>query len=41
MLALAFGVLIVMLLLGGSLWIMAHLNRNMTQMNPAEMRMQH
>jgi cytochrome o ubiquinol oxidase operon protein cyoD len=28
-LALAFGVLIVVLLIGGSLWIMAHLNHNM------------
>ncbi len=36
--ALAFGVLIVVLLLGGSLWIMAHLNRNMT-VNPAGMPM--
>ena len=27
--ALAFGVLIVLLLIGGSLWIMAHLNHNM------------
>jgi cytochrome o ubiquinol oxidase subunit IV len=32
-LALAFGVLIVVLLLGGSLWIMAHLNHNMMPMN--------
>ncbi len=39
--ALAFGVLIVVLLIGGSLWIMAHLNRNMTQMNETmQMRMQ-
>ena len=30
--ALAFGVLIVMLLIGGSLWIMAHLNHNMMPM---------
>jgi hypothetical protein len=30
--ALAFGVLIVLLLLAGSLWIMAHLNRNMMPM---------
>ena len=36
--ALAFGVLIVMLLFGGSLWIMTHLNRNMT-LNPAGMPM--
>ncbi len=32
-LALAFGVLIVMLLLVGSLWIMAHLNQNMLPMD--------
>ncbi len=32
-LALAFGVLIVMLLIGGSLWIMAHLNANMMPMD--------
>ncbi len=39
--ALAFGVLIVVLLIGGSLWIMAHLNRNMTQMNETmQMQMQ-
>jgi cytochrome o ubiquinol oxidase operon protein cyoD len=31
--ALAFGVLIVLLLLTGSLWIMAHLNHNMMPMN--------
>jgi len=31
--ALAFGVLIVILLIGGSLWIMAHLNQNMMPMN--------
>jgi cytochrome o ubiquinol oxidase operon protein cyoD len=31
--ALAFGVLIVLLLLGGSLWIMAHLNQNMMSMD--------
>jgi cytochrome o ubiquinol oxidase operon protein cyoD len=31
--ALAFGVLIVLLLLAGSLWIMAHLNHNMMPMN--------
>jgi len=31
-LALAFGVLIVFLLIGGSLWIMAHLNQNMMPM---------
>ena len=31
-LALAFGILIVMLLMGGSLWIMANLNHNMMPM---------
>jgi cytochrome o ubiquinol oxidase operon protein cyoD len=31
--ALAFGVLIVLLVLTGSLWIMAHLNHNMTPMD--------
>jgi cytochrome o ubiquinol oxidase subunit IV len=31
--ALAFGVLIVLLILGGSLWIMAHLNYNLAPMN--------
>jgi cytochrome o ubiquinol oxidase operon protein cyoD len=31
-LALAFGVLIVILFVGGSLWIMAHLNHNMARM---------
>ncbi len=31
-LALAFGVLIVILLIGGSLWIMGHLNHNMPSM---------
>jgi cytochrome o ubiquinol oxidase operon protein cyoD len=31
-LALAFGVLIVLLVIGGSLWIMAHLNQNMMPM---------
>ncbi len=31
--ALAFGVLIVMLVIGGSLWIMANLNHNMMTMN--------
>ncbi|HEY0181217.1 MAG TPA: cytochrome o ubiquinol oxidase subunit IV [Rhodopila sp.] len=31
--ALAFGVLIVMLVLAGSLWIMAHLNHNMMPMD--------
>jgi cytochrome o ubiquinol oxidase subunit IV len=37
--ALAFGVLIVLLLIGGSLWIMHHLNHNMTPMD-AILRMQ-
>ena len=37
--ALAFGVLIVLLLLGGSLWIMANLNHNMMPMDQM-MRMQ-
>jgi cytochrome o ubiquinol oxidase operon protein cyoD len=37
--ALAFGVLIVLLLITGSLWIMAHLNHNMIPMNQI-MRMQ-
>jgi cytochrome o ubiquinol oxidase subunit IV len=32
-LALAFGVLIVTLVIGGSLWIMAHLNHNMAPMS--------
>ena len=32
-LALAFGVLIVLLLIVGSLWIMAHLNHNMMPMD--------
>ena len=32
-LALAFGILIVMLLMGGSLWIMDHLNHNMMPMD--------
>ena len=32
-LALAFGVLIVILLMGGSLWIMASLNHNVTPMD--------
>ncbi len=38
-LALAFGVLIVFLLMGGSLWIMANLNHNMMPMDQM-MRMQ-
>jgi cytochrome o ubiquinol oxidase operon protein cyoD len=37
--ALAFGVLIVLLLIGGSLWIMAHMNHNMMPMDQI-MRMQ-
>ena len=32
-LALAFGVLIVFLIIAGSLWIMAHMNHNMTSMD--------
>lgn len=32
-LALAFGLLIVLLIVGGSLWIMAHLNNNMMPMD--------
>jgi cytochrome o ubiquinol oxidase subunit IV len=32
-LALAFGVLIVALIIGGSIWIMAHLNQNMMPMD--------
>jgi cytochrome o ubiquinol oxidase subunit IV len=39
-LALAFGVLIVLLLIAGSLWIMAHLNENMMSMDQI-MQMQH
>ena len=38
--ALAFGVLIVLLLLAGSLWIMAHLNHSMMPMDQI-MQMQH
>ena len=38
--ALAFGVLIVLLLIAGSLWIMAHLNHNMMPMYQL-MQMQH
>jgi cytochrome o ubiquinol oxidase subunit IV len=38
-LALAFGILIVILLMGGSLWIMANLNHNMMPMDQI-MRMQ-
>jgi len=36
--ALAFGVLVVFLLIAGSLWIMAHLNENMMPMSPQQMR---
>ena len=36
-LALAFGVLIVALVVAGSLWIMGHLNSNMMPMNPPGM----
>jgi cytochrome o ubiquinol oxidase operon protein cyoD len=36
--ALAFGVLIVLLVIGGSMWIMAHLNHNM-QMSADAMKM--
>jgi cytochrome o ubiquinol oxidase operon protein cyoD len=39
-LALAFGVLIVFLLIVGSLWIMTHLNHNMMPMERI-MQMQH
>ena len=38
--ALAFGVLIVLLLIAGSLWIMAHMNQNMMPMDQI-MQMQH
>ena len=41
--ALAFGLLIVVFLIGGSLWIMAHLDRNMSQaseMKGMQMQMQ-
>lgn len=38
--ALAFGVLIVLLVIVGSLWIMANMNHNMTTMDPV-MQMQH
>ena len=40
-LALAFGVLIVFLIIGGSLWIMANLNDNMMPDMPPSGRMQH
>ena len=38
-LALAYGILIVFLIVGGSIWIMSHLNQNMMPMNEL-MRMQ-
>jgi cytochrome o ubiquinol oxidase operon protein cyoD len=38
--ALAFGLLIVFLVVGGSIWIMAHMNHNMMQMDQI-MPMQH
>jgi cytochrome o ubiquinol oxidase subunit IV len=37
-LALAFGVLIVFLLIGGSIWIIANLHENMMPMNQIQMR---
>ena len=37
-LALAFGVLVVFLLIVGSIWIMANLNHNMMPMTPEQMR---
>ncbi|WP_424140886.1 cytochrome o ubiquinol oxidase subunit IV, partial [Roseomonas chloroacetimidivorans] len=39
-LALAFGILVVALIVGGSLWIMANLSRNMPPMDQI-MQMQH
>ena len=39
-LALAFGVLVVTLVIGGSIWIMAHLNHNMAAMNAMAAAMQ-
>jgi cytochrome o ubiquinol oxidase operon protein cyoD len=38
--ALAFGVLIVVLVVGGSVWIMGNMNRNMAMPLPAKMQMQ-
>lgn len=38
-LALAFGVLIVLLVIGGSVWIIGHLNHNMMPMDEAMQRM--
>jgi cytochrome o ubiquinol oxidase operon protein cyoD len=38
--ALAFGVLIVFLVIAGSLWIMAHLNANMSNSMPMDQMMQ-
>ena len=40
-LALAFGVLIVFLVVAGSLWIMADLNGSMMPVQPMNLRMQH
>ncbi len=37
-LALAFGVLVVFLIVAGSIWIMANLNHNMMPMTPEQMR---
>ena len=37
-LALAFGVLVVFLVIGGSIWIIANLNENMMPMNQMQMR---
>ncbi len=39
-LALAFGLLIVFLVVGGSLWIMGHLNHNMMPVGPLMQQMQ-
>ena len=39
-LALAFGVLIVFVVVAGSMWIMADMNQNMMSPSPAPMRMQ-
>jgi cytochrome o ubiquinol oxidase operon protein cyoD len=37
-LALAFGVLVVFLVIGGSIWIITNLHENMMPMNPMQMR---
>ena len=37
-LALAFGVLVVFLIVAGSIWIMTHLDQNMMPMSPEQMR---